>query len=125
MNSTVSGIISPFFFVNPNGKKPGKPYHVKTLGDIWRVACERVGENIRCYAGTKHSSCSQFINEKGGTESELQMITDHARLESVRNYARTEVARRKELMERKRVVQITKTSVWGKNGGRKLGPQPQ
>lgn len=99
-------IISLYLFVNPDGKKPGKPYHVKTLGDLWTRACQQVGEHIRCYVGTKHSSCSQFINEKGGTESELQMITDHARLESVRDYARTEVARRKELMERKTVALV-------------------
>lgn len=106
-------IISRYFFVNPVGKEEGKPYHVKTLGDIWNKACSELGEHIRCYAGTKHSSCSQFINEKGGTESELQMITDHARLESVRNYARTEVARRKELMERK-VVSLQPKTIGGK-----------
>lgn len=34
------------------------------------------------------------------SESELQMITDHARLDSVRRYAKTEVARKREIMER-------------------------
>lgn len=104
------GIISPYFFVNPDGKKKGKPYHVKTLGDIWKRTCQEIGEDIGCYKGTKHSSCSQFLNEKGGTESELQMVTDHARLESVKRYAKTEVSRRKQLMERK-VVPLSDASL--------------
>ena len=41
---------------------------------------------IGLYEGTKHSSCTQFINEKDGTDSELQMLTDHARMDSVRKY---------------------------------------
>jgi hypothetical protein len=39
-------------------------------------------------------------NEKGLSESELQIITDHARIDSVRAYARTEVKRKRELMAR-------------------------
>jgi hypothetical protein len=53
------------------------------------------------YAGLKHSSCCQYINEKGLSMSDLQAITDHARLDSVKRYAKTEHARKRELMERK------------------------
>ena len=92
------GIISPFFFVNPIGRTPGKGYKAETLNRLWNQACRQTGEDINLYAGTKHSSCSQYINERGLSESELQVITDHARIDSVRNYARTEVKRKRELM---------------------------
>lgn len=39
------------------------------------------------YAGLKHSSCTAFINEQGGSVDELQMLTDHARRDSVLKYA--------------------------------------
>ena len=53
------------------------------------------------YTGLKHSSCCQYINEKGLSMSDFQAITDHARLDSVKRYAKTEIARKRELMERK------------------------
>jgi hypothetical protein len=39
------------------------------------------------YAGLKHSSCTAFINEQGGSVDELQMLTDHSRRDSVLKYA--------------------------------------
>jgi integrase len=98
---SMSKALSPFFFVNPYGKQPGKPYSLKTLGDIWGKACQAVGENINLYAGLKHSSCGQFLNEKGGSFSDLQVVTDHKRLESVKRYGEMALKRRRELMERK------------------------
>ncbi len=92
------GVISQFFFINPGAKKAGKRYTNESLNTIWRAACKKAGEDIDLYSGLKHSSCSQYINEKGLSESELQIITDHARIESVRSYAKTEVKRKKELM---------------------------
>lgn len=104
----------PFFFANPNGKKKGKHYTHKTLNDIWKRACKKVGEDIGLYPGLKHSSCSQYVNEKGRSLSELQTITDHARLDSVQKYAKVEVQRKRELMERK-VIPIP-----GQNRDRKV-----
>jgi hypothetical protein len=68
------------------------------------------------YAGLKHSSCCQYINEKGLSMSDLQTITDHARLDSVKRYAKTELDRKRELMERK-VIPL-------KSAGGNLGVQP-
>lgn len=84
--------------MNPLARKAGKRYTNESLNIIWKKACKAAGENIDLYSGLKHSSCSQYINEKGLSESELQVITDHARIESVRNYAKTDVKRKKELM---------------------------
>lgn len=92
------GILSKYMFVNPLARKEGKRYTNESLNTIWKKACKAAGEKIDLYSGLKHSSCSQYINEKGLHESELQIITDHARIESVRRYAKTEVSRKKELM---------------------------
>jgi hypothetical protein len=35
----------------------------------------------------------------GGALSDLQVLTDHARLDSVRRYAETQIARKRELMD--------------------------
>jgi hypothetical protein len=94
------GIISPFFFVHPHGKTEGKHYTHKSLGDLWKKACAEVGESIQLYAGTKHSSCSQLINEYGYSLSQVQTATDHARLESVKRYAKVEVSARKAILEK-------------------------
>ena len=92
------GILSPFMFCNPTARKEGKRYTNKALNLIWHKACKEAGEDIDLYSGLKHSSCSQYINEKGLSESELQVITDHANIKSVRHYAKTEIKRKKELM---------------------------
>ena len=94
-------IMSPFFFTCPSSRQDGKRYTQTIMAALWKDACKKAGEDIGMYAGLKHSSCSQFINEKGLSISDLQTITDHARLESVKRYAKTEVARKRELLERK------------------------
>jgi len=91
-------ILSPYFFCCPTSRRRSKRYTNKTLNWIWRDACKAAGEDIDLYSGLKHSSCSQYVNEKGLSESELQIITDHARIDSVRRYAKTEVKRKRELM---------------------------
>lgn len=90
--------ISEFFFTCSTSRTKGKRYSHSILNRIWKQACKDAGEDIDLYSGLKHSSCSQYVNEKGLSESELQIITDHARIESVRRYAKTEVKRKKELM---------------------------
>ena len=93
--------LSPFLFTCPSSRHEGKRYTHSIMAKLWKDACKRAGERILMYAGLKHSSCCQYINEKGLSMSELQTITDHARLESVKRYAKTEIARKRELMERK------------------------
>lgn len=88
-----------FMFQNPRARKEGRRYTNESLNTVWKDAREKVGETIDLYSGLKHSSCSQFINEQGMALSDLQTITDHARLDSVEKYAKTEVARKRELME--------------------------
>jgi len=112
-NNNAPAIFSPFFFVNPRGKLKGKHYQHDYLVDLWNQACQKVGENIRMYAGLKHSTCSQYINEKGLSVDEVQMITDHARRDSVLKYSDVQVEAKRKLMEGK-VVRLL-----GDTGGTK------
>ena len=97
--------VSPYFFVNAKGERPGKPYTGKALSNLWREACKKAGETIPLYPGVKHSSCSQLINEYGYSIHEVQIATDHARIESVRKYAKVKVSARKALLE-KRIIKF-------------------
>jgi len=90
-------------FRNPRAVNKDGRYSINALNRLWRNACKRTGETIDLYSGLKHSSCSQYINEKGLSLSELQMITDHKKLESVRRYADVQVARKRALMERGKI----------------------
>jgi len=80
-------IISPYYFTHKTSRMEGKRYQHDFLVDLWNKAAKSCGETIRMYAGLKHSSCTAFINEQGGTVDELQMLTDHARRDSVLKYA--------------------------------------
>ena len=92
--------VQGFLFTNPNARRPGKRYAGYTLNRLWKAACEATGEDIDLYSGLKHSSCSQYVNDKGLALTDLQVITDHANLDSVRKYAKVEVSRKRQLMER-------------------------
>jgi len=105
------GIISPYLFVNPQGHKKGRHYTLKILEKIWDRAAEAVGEDIGLYQGTKHSTASQLINERGFSQSELQMAGDWSRLESVKKYGKLEVSARKTLLEGKIVSFGTKSEL--------------
>ena len=99
---------SPFLFVNRTSRSAGKRYSEKSLARIWKCACGVVGESIDLYSGMKHSSMSQFVNEKRLSMAELQIISGHAKIESVYKYASVELARKRELMETVSLVEPEK-----------------
>jgi len=101
MKSMPVYLASPFFFVNPTGRLEGKHYQHDFLVDLWNTACKKVGEPINMYAGLKHSSCSQYINEKGLSLDELQMLTDHANRGSLLKYAAVHLETKRRLMRGK------------------------
>jgi len=103
MQQEHAGPLTDYVFRNPRARKEGGRYALESLGVLWRDACKKNGVDVGLYEGLKHSSCSQFINEKGGTETELQALTDHANLSSVRHYARMGINRKLDLMRRGRV----------------------
>lgn len=97
---------SPYFFVNPHGKLKDKHYQHDYLVDLWHKACEQVGEDIDMYSGLKHSTCSQFINERHYSLDDVQTMTDHARRESVKRYASVQLEEKRRLLEGKKVFYI-------------------
>lgn len=102
-------IDSPYFFVNPEGRLDGQHYALETMYKIWRRACEKVGEDIDMYSGLKHSSCSQYINEKHYSIDQVQMITDHAQRSSVKRYAALQLDEKRRLLEGGNVINISGT----------------
>lgn len=92
-------IDSKYFFVNPKGQLEGSHYCLETMNKIWHKACKQTGEDINMYSGLKHSSCSQYINEKHYSIDQVQMLTDHAQRESVKRYASLQLDEKRRLME--------------------------
>ena len=84
----------PFMFV-----QRGRRYTEGVLNRVWKKACAAVGEDIELYSGLKHSSMSQFVNEKRLSMAELQIISGHKKIESVYKYASVELGRQRELLE--------------------------
>jgi integrase len=99
-------IDSPYFFVNPYGKLNGKYYVLETMHKIWRKACKQAEEDINMYSGLKHSSCSQYINEKHYSLDQVQMLTDHAQRASVKKYASVQLDEKRRLLEGRQVVDL-------------------
>ena len=95
-----------YMFTNKRARNHGKRYTNESLNNLWKNACKQTGENIDLYSGLKHSSCSQYLNEYNGNIYDLQHITDHANLESVRKYAKVSLARKRELMGRTHTKRI-------------------
>jgi site-specific recombinase XerD len=89
------------------GVVEGNRFTHSYLWKLWDKAKKEVGETINMYAGLKHSSCSQLVNEKGLTIDELQMLTDHKQRKMVLKYAAVEVERRRELIQGKHHTAIT------------------
>lgn len=100
-------IISPYLFTHSDSKLPGKRYSHEVLNRIWRQACAAVGESIDLYSGLKHSTVTQYAVEHGYSDSQLQMITDHARIDSVRKY-RAQVIEAKRRLLHGEVVELKK-----------------
>ena len=92
---------SCYIFTHTLARTKDKNYTLESLGRIWKAACKKTGEKISLYAGLKHSTACQLVNDHGLSMSDLQMAGDWARPDSVKRYAVVEVARRKELLEGK------------------------
>jgi len=88
-----------FVFISSRSRLREPRYTIESLNNIWRTACNATNESIDLYSGLKHSSCCQYLNYKGLSFSELQVITDHANSESVKRYGKVEIDRKRQLME--------------------------
>ncbi|MEN6375881.1 MAG: site-specific integrase [Smithella sp.] len=90
--------VSPYFFTHETSRLEGKRYQHDFLVDLWNKAAASCGETIRMYAGLKHSSCTAFVNEQGGSVDELQMLTDHAKRDSVLKYTEVKLEAKRKIM---------------------------
>jgi hypothetical protein len=96
---------SDFMFINPDAYGENKNYNHTTLTDIFKKACAAVGEtDITLYQALKHSGVSQMVNVHGYHPQQIMMALDCS-AKVVNRYAKTELATRKSLLERK-VVQF-------------------
>ena len=72
---------------------------MEALRNIWYKASDKAGvRRIWTYKGTKHTACTHFM-EDGGTIEELQILTDHARKDSLKPYADITLSRKKQARE--------------------------
>jgi len=94
---------TPFMF-----SQKGRRYSEGVLRRVWSKACKVVGEDINLYAGLKHSTMSQFVNQKHMGLAEVQMVSQHAKIESVLKYVEVDLERARELMQTSDVVKPEK-----------------
>lgn len=102
MRKMVVRMDSPFFFTHPDGYLKEKRYTHNYLWKLWKDGCEKVGENVTMYVGLKHSSCSQYVNEKGLSVDDVQTLTGHKKREMVLRYTKVSLERKRQLMVFKR-----------------------
>lgn len=107
MKTMQSNPFSPYFFTCSESRVEGKRYTEKVYRRVWKDACDKTGENIDVYRGTKTTRASQLMNEVGLSASELKIAGDWARIESTEAYARASVAKKRELIDRK-VIPLTR-----------------
>lgn len=99
--------IRQYFFTCSESKSEGRRYTEKLLRKYWAEACEKAQEKIDVYRGTKTSRASQMVNEIGMSIHEVQIAGDWASIESVKPYAKANIAKKRELLQRK-VVRLTR-----------------
>ncbi len=97
---------SPYMFTWSGSHTEGQRYTHKVLRRIWDEACAELGEDITLYSGTKRSTASQLMNEKGLSRSELQEAGSWASIQSTEAYASANLALKRDLLERK-VISIS------------------
>jgi integrase len=92
---------SPYLFTCLESEHKDKRYTRFIMERIWKEALSATGETIGLYAGLKHSTVCQYLNDKGYSYEEVKVITDHASIESVKKYGKIEIARKRVLLEGK------------------------
>jgi site-specific recombinase XerD len=76
---------------------------------IWKNAIRDSGMEYICmYNGLKHSSATQYLNEKGMSLTDLMAITGHKQLDTVSKYAKHDTRRIRELMVTPKLKTIKK-----------------
>ena len=101
--------ISPFMFVCGSSYHMTRRYTQGIMIRIWKNALKAAGmPYINMYNGLKHSSATQYLNEKGMSLTDLMAITGHKQLDTVSKYAKHDTRRIRELMATPKLVDIKK-----------------
>jgi len=96
---------SDFFFTCKSSRSEGKRYTDSILNPLWNAACAKVGVKIAMYPGTRHSSVTQYLVEKGGSLDEAQELTQHSNKSTLRrHYAAARIERMRKAMMRGKVI---------------------
>ena len=95
-----------FIFTNP---KNGKPYSENTLRYRWKAAREKIGIDIKCYNGTRHSWATDALN-RGVPEAAIAGVLGHADPRATQKYARRTVSLQRQAFEPAEVTDISKGS---------------
>ncbi|MDY6823024.1 MAG: site-specific integrase [Thermodesulfobacteriota bacterium] len=90
---------SKFLFVNPRARNEGKRYGDNVLNNLWRQACKDYGISISMYNGTKHSTLDYYYNDLQVPLTDLMELTGHQNLESIKQYSRMNVERKRRLLD--------------------------
>ncbi|MFO7555035.1 MAG: tyrosine-type recombinase/integrase, partial [Desulfobacterales bacterium] len=104
---------SPFIFINNRARNSEKRYTNESIVNICNKACKKVGVNIRPYAIVRHSRASQMINELRMSIHEVKEAGTWKRLDSVTKYAKTDLTRKRELIERGSTKNLPKLKIVG------------
>jgi integrase len=97
---------SQYFFSSKRSHQPGQPYTYRTMRKIFRAAREKVGESIGMNQAFRDSFGWQFLNEKGGNLADLQELYHHTSIKTTMRYAKSEVAKLRKNINKKKVVEL-------------------
>lgn len=103
----------PFLFCNPRARKTGR-YSLEAIRNVWYKACDDAGvDRIWPYRGTKHTACTNFI-EEGGSTDDLMILTGHKSRSSAEQYREITLHRIKKTQEDARARQEAQKEVRSK-----------
>ena len=95
--------MSEFVFTNPDTRRG---YRYKVLNRVWNTYCKA---GVSLYEGTRHSFCTQLV-EDGGSEFQVQEAMRHADRRSTKVYFHPSDERQRELLNRRgKVIDIRKS----------------
>jgi integrase len=90
---------SPYLFTCDESMHKHKRYTRAIMERLWKEACAKVvGVKITLYEGTKHTTAQAYL-DAGYSHDQVQAITDHASIKSVKRYARVKLENKRALLD--------------------------
>lgn len=89
------GLPHIYLFINPN---TGRPYMTDTLQRLWKIACQKVGEEISLYQATRHSVASMAASS-GVSIHIIKEVMGHTDIRTTLRYAHVDVQSQAQVFE--------------------------